>query len=240
MLAHLGYLVRCSRSLNLLAPSFSTVLLPLLFKPVAESALSPFSCWPTSATMYDALLLSTSRLPLSLLFSVPYYQRSGGVGSVAMLLLAHLGYHVRCSPSLNLQTPSFSIVFCPLLSSQWWSQLCRHSPAGPPRLPCTMLLISTSRLTLYHSLSPLIQASGGVGSVAILLLAHLGYHVRCSRSFNLQAPSFSIVLCPLLFSPAVEWALLPFSCWPTSATMYDALPLSASSLPFSPLFCVPS
>jgi hypothetical protein len=37
-----------------------------LFKPVVESALLPFSCWPTSATMYDAYVLSTSRLPLSL------------------------------------------------------------------------------------------------------------------------------------------------------------------------------
>jgi hypothetical protein len=137
---------------------------------------------------------STSRLLLSLLFSL--VQASGGVVSVAILLLAHLGYHVRCSP-LSQPPGSLFLYTVPSYSSQWWSRLCRHSPAGPPRLPCTMLSLRLP-LSLY------------------------------------------LVLCPLLFKPVVEWALSPFSCWLTSATMYDTLPLSTSRLPVSLLFSNPS
>jgi len=151
-------------------------------------------------------MLSLSQPPGSLF---PYsslsslVQVSGGVGSVAFSSWPTLDTMYDTLPSLNLQAPSFSIVLS--CSSQWWSRLCRHSPPGPPRLPCTMLMLSQppGSLFLYSALSPLVQASAGVGSVAILLLAHLGYHVGCSRSFSLQAPSFSIVLCPLLFKPLV-------------------------------------
>ncbi len=185
--------------------------------------------------MYDALPLSTCWLPLSLQFSVP---------SFSSQWWSRLCCHSPDGPPwlpcmmLSLSQPPGSLFPYSSLSSlvQVSGGVGSVAFSSWPTLDTMYdaLPLSTSRLPLYCSLSPLIQASCRVSSVAILLLAHLGYHIRRSRSLNLQDPSFSIVLCLLFFKPLVESALLPFSCWPTSAIMYDSHALSTSRLPLSP------